>query len=177
MSGMKQALSNTNSRVMTLSDEVSNLKTQVETYDKSINCYSEQYDEIISFNTESDSKVTDLLKRVDYLEKQQAKSEDKLIDIQWRSMRENLIFTGIDEPEGVTENVELTLKAFLRDGMKIERPIEFDRVHRLGRYDNDRKYPRPIIAKFERFKEKEYVRQTAPDMARNMAYESSTHKK
>ena len=163
MSGMKQALSNTNSRVMTLSNEVSNLKTQVETYDQSINCYSEQYDEIISFNTESDSKVTDLLKRVDYLEKQQAKSEDKLIDIQWRSMRENLIFTSIDEPEGVTENVELTLRAFLRDGMKIERPIEFDRVHRLGRYDNDRKYPRPIIAKFERFKEKEYVRQTAPD--------------
>ena len=70
-------------------------------------------------------------------------------------------FTGIDEPEGVTENVELTLRAFLRDGMKIERPIEFDRVHRLGRYDNDREYQRPIIAKFEQFKEKEYVRQTA----------------
>ena len=155
MSGRKQALSNTISRVMTLSDEVSNLKTQVETYDQSINCYREQYDEIISFNTESDSKVTDLLKRVDYLEKQQAKSEDKLIDIQWRSMRENLIFTGIDEPE-VTENVELTLREFFR-GLKIERPIEFDRVHRLGRYDNDRKYAHPIIAKFELFKENEYV--------------------
>ena len=166
MSGMKQALSNTNSRVMKLGDEVSNLKTQVETYDQSINSYSEQYDEIISFNTESDSKMTDLLKRVDDLEIQQAKSEDKLIEVQWRSMRENLIFTGIDEPNlhgGENENVELTLKGFLRDGMKIERPIEFDRVHRLGRYDIDRKYPRPIIAKFERFKEKEYVRQTAPD--------------
>ena len=91
MSGMKQGLSNKNSRVMMLSDEVSNLKTQIETYDQSINSCCEQYDEIISFNTESDSKVTDLLKRVDYLEKQQAKSEDKLIDIQWRNMSQNHI--------------------------------------------------------------------------------------
>ena len=75
---------------MQLSEEVSDLKTKAETYDQNIDCYSDQYDEIISFNTESDSKVNDLLNKVKSLETRQAKSDDKLIDLQWRSMRENL---------------------------------------------------------------------------------------
>ena len=47
--------------------------------------------------------------------------------------------------------------------MKIDKPIEFDRVHRLGRYEFGRKNPRPIIVKSERFKDKEYVRQSTPE--------------
>ena len=124
---------------MQLSKEVSDLKIKAETYDQSKDCYSDQYDEIISFNTESDSKVNDLLNKVKNLETHRAKSDDKLIDLQWRSMRENLIFTAINEltlKEGVFENVELTLRHFLRNDIKIDKPIEFDRVHRLGRYDS-----------------------------------------
>ena len=131
------------------------------------------YDDVITFNTDADSTINDLLKRVDFLEKQQTKHGEKLIDVQWRSMRENLIFTGIDEPtlhDGESENVERTLREFLIDDMKIERSIEFDRVHRLGRVESDRKYPRPIIAKFERFKDKEFVRQSAPDVLYGTKY-------
>lgn len=46
--------------------------------------------------------------------------------------------------------------------MHIQRDINFDRVHRLGKYKRYQKYPRPIIAKFERFKDKEHVRTAAP---------------
>ena len=104
--------------------------------------------------TKSDSKENDRLNRVESLETHQAKSDDKLIDLQWRSIKEK---------KGVFENVELSLRHFLRNDIKIDKPIEFDRVHRLGRYEFGRKYPRPIIAKFERFKDKEYVRQSAPE--------------
>ena len=92
MSVMKQSLSNTNNRVMQFSEEISDLKTKVETYDQSINCYSDQYDEIISFITESDSKVNDLLNSVESLETRHAKSDDTLVDLQWRSMRKKISF-------------------------------------------------------------------------------------
>ena len=54
--------------------------------------------------------------------------------------------------------------------MKIDRYTEFDRVHRLGRHDPSKKYPRPIIAKFEQYNDKEYVRQAAPDALINTGY-------
>ena len=99
----------------------------------------------------------------DELRAKQAKTEEKLIDLQWRGMRENLIFSGIDEPilaRGEYENVELTLRNFLRMEMNITEQIPFDRVHRLGMYN--REQSRPIIAKFERFRDKGYVRKQAP---------------
>ena len=47
--------------------------------------------------------------------------------------------------------------------MKIERYMDVDRVHMLGRHDPLKMYPRPIIAKFERYRSKDNVRQAAPD--------------
>ena len=44
-------------------------------------------------------------------------------------MRDNLIFHGIEETPG--ENCEQKLKMFIKDIMKIEKDIEFHRVHRL----------------------------------------------
>lgn len=99
------------------------------------------------------------------MEQKQKASDDKLMDVQWRSMRENLIFSGIPETElrrGEHENCESLVKEFIRNQMRIEREIEFDRVHRLGRYMQNQRYPRPIIAKFTYFKDKEHVRQAAP---------------
>lgn len=122
--------------------------------------------------SENESKVNVLLNKVEKLESgynelrtQQTMNEEKLTDLQWRGMRENLIFTGIKEPNlprGEYEHTEATLKTFLRDEMNIEKDIAFDRVHRLGKFDRLQKYPRPIIAKFERFKDKESVRLAAP---------------
>ena len=81
---------------------------------------------------------------------QHAKMEEKLIDLQWRSMRENVIFTGIHDPGDPKEDTESTLRTFLTDEMNIHYEIPFDRVHRLGKYESTKS--RPIIAKFERFR-------------------------
>ena len=89
-------------------------------------------------------------------------------------MRDNLIFTGISEPEPEydevsgepePENVEESLRTSLRAEMKINRYIGFHRVHRLNSVEksNSRNEgPKPIIAKFERFCDSEYVRGQAP---------------
>lgn len=165
MNILKQNLSETQTHVLQIDQQMTELKAKVGDYDKSINNYSELCDDIVTSTSETDSKLSYLLKKVESLEASQAKTDDRLVDLQWRSMRENLIFTGIPEPylpEGEFENVEGTLRQFLRDEMDIDRDIAFDRVHRLGRYDMYKKYPRPIIAKFERYRDKEAVRKAAP---------------
>ena len=38
--------------------------------------------------------------------------------------------------------------------MRVTKEIEFDRVHRIGRFRQDQRYPRPIVAKFTYYKDK-----------------------
>ena len=70
-----------------------------------------------------------------------AKMSNEVIDLQCRSMRDNLIFKGVPEPEPVerTEgsegepeyraDVEYTLIKFLKDEMDINDHIGFHKVH------------------------------------------------
>ena len=48
--------------------------------------------------------------------------------------------------------------------MKINRDIKFERVHRVGRKNanRDSRRPRPIVAKFSTYKDRELVRKQAP---------------
>ncbi|XP_041376613.1 uncharacterized protein LOC121389063 [Gigantopelta aegis] len=84
---------------------------------------------------------------------------DCVLDLQTRSMRDNLIFNGIEEKDD--EETEEILQTFLKDKMKIESSINFDRVHRLGRKSTNSTRPRPIVAKFERYKDRENVRRSS----------------
>ena len=103
---------------------------------------------------------------------EQRKSENTITDLQCRSMQDNLIFTNIAEIKYTEvnqyENTEQTLRKFLAEEMGIHKPIEFARVHRLGIYDEltAETSPRPIIAKFERFKDREHVRSLAAETLR-----------
>lgn len=69
---------------------------------------------------------------------------ERHLDLQSRSMRDNLIFTGIDDQE--EENTETVLKDFIKNTLRIEHEISFHRVHRIGRKMNGKS--RPIVAKF-----------------------------
>ena len=54
--------------------------------------------------------------------------------------------------------------------MGISKLIDFDRVHRLGRFRPGQSCPRPIVAKFTFYVDKEYVRQVAPKVLRGTGY-------
>ena len=108
-------------------------------------------------------------------------------------MQENLLFFGIPEPEQQRpntvsneenpirrpepENVEEQLRQFITSELRLEPPesvsnIKFDRVHRLGPIRTERNAkvnPRPIIAKFERFSDRELVRKAGMEINRNPA--------
>lgn len=95
------------------------------------------------------------------------------------------MFFGIDEPEVNTrqsedsgserdqpaENTENILRDFLVHVLKVDQQtegrIKFDRVHRLGRRKRHRNNLRPIVAKFERYTDREVVRKTGMDLNSN----------
>ena len=82
-------------------------------------------------------------------------------------MRENLIFYGIGETENHEAGLysEEVLKNFFEKELEIDTfNIELDRVHRMGKpkfRDDGSKLPRPILAKFQCFKQKEQVKRSA----------------
>ncbi|KAJ8308644.1 hypothetical protein KUTeg_013518 [Tegillarca granosa] len=80
---------------------------------------------------------------------------DKLSNIQARTMRHNLIFTGIPEVYGEEENTENIVKAVIRDKV-------LNRLTLKMRFGNR---PRKIVARFHRFKQRELVRKNARNLA------------
>ena len=172
---MKRSVGNVQLKVSNVDERVNSIQVQMNAYDKSIEHFNNLCDGIVSENSSSSTFLHDLDKRVSKLETdsmdmydQHAKMEEKLIDLQWRSMRENLIFTGIHDPGDPKEDTESTLRTFLSDEMNIHYEIPFDRVHRLGKYESTKS--RPIIAKFERFRDRERVRLAAPKALQGKDY-------
>ena len=71
------------------------------------------------------------------------------------------MFFGIKEED---EDCEEVISDFVHRKMKINRDIKFERVHRVGRKNanRDSRRPRPIVAKFSTYKDRELVRKQAP---------------
>ena len=80
-------------------------------------------------------------------------------------------FYGLTEaPKGEPDNTESKLKDFLKHELSFDNPetvnnIVFDRVPRLERPKRDQSsYPRPIVAKFERYRDRELVRNAGREL-------------
>ncbi|KAM9704524.1 uncharacterized protein ACNS7B_015206 isoform 1-T2 [Menidia menidia] len=106
---------------------------------------------------ESVKSLTEGMSRVS---EENKKIKETVIDLQARSMRDNLVFSGI--PEQPDEDPEHTIKNFIKTQLKLPEEtvnnISFHRVHRLGGKRPDAHRPRPIVAKFEHHKQKLVVR-------------------
>ncbi|XP_045215357.1 uncharacterized protein LOC123565556 [Mercenaria mercenaria] len=99
-------------------------------------------------------------KRYAELEKHNFELENSIIDLQTRSMNNNLICYGIPEPnndENVKEDCESLVKELISTHINLDTTnMEFVRAHRLG---SDRaKKPRGIVVKFQDYKDREKVR-------------------
>ena len=85
----------------------------------------------------------------------------RITDLEFRSMRENLIFYGIPETTG-PENCDDLVKQLIQTKLQIDTSdIIFDRVHRMG--SNSAPKPRPIVGKFHYFSDRENVRNQSYD--------------
>ena len=101
--------------------------------------------------------------RVDNLEETNRKLRDSVIDLKARSMRDNLLFFNIPEEEN--EDTTKMIHKLLEEKLEIQdatHSIKIDRSHRLGKqHHNQRGKPRPIVAKFNFFQDREMIRKNA----------------
>ncbi|XP_041364205.1 uncharacterized protein LOC121379623 [Gigantopelta aegis] len=87
---------------------------------------------------------------------------DNIIDLQCRSMRDNLLFFGINKTRlenGSTENTLDIIKSFIRETMHIESDVCILDAHRFGTSRNGR--PRPIVARFKNLTDRENVKKSS----------------
>jgi len=85
---------------------------------------------------------------------------DEKLYIEVYQRRENLRFYGIGEASGATEkNVKQVLVGFMQNELDISEAdtIEFQRIQRIGRLNPSQDKPRPIIARFLRYSDRELV--------------------
>ena len=95
--------------------------------------------------------------RLDNLEQKNTFLNNRVIDLQARSMRDNLIFYNIKENDG--ENTTEVIHSLLESHFGIEnaKAVKIDRSHRMGRKLQHARKPRAIIAKFNYFQDKQKV--------------------
>ena len=84
----------------------------------------------------------------------------KAADLEDRSKRQNLLFYGLEEEDGETDE---TCKKKIRNLIASKQllhgnaHVRFDRVHRLGRKKINATRPRPIVCRFTFYEDKEYI--------------------
>ena len=97
------------------------------------------------------------------------KLQDRVIDVQSRTMHNNLIFYNMEEAEDYQnkENIvssEKILEAFLKDKLNYKGEIILERAHQIGRVrisPNGRRMSCPLVAKFLSCKKKDKIRRNA----------------
>jgi hypothetical protein len=113
------------------------------------------------------------------LEFEKLKSEnerlsEEVVDLQSRSMRDNLLFFGFSEKssaeERKSENCRERLVEFFTNTLELDHPenIKLDRVHRIGKFTPGKN--RPIVAKFNYYPDKLTVKNVAYDKLQNTDY-------
>ncbi|KAL3993510.1 polymeric immunoglobulin receptor [Sarotherodon galilaeus] len=127
---------------------------------ESLEFSQQQVETLAAENATLRESVKCLTENVTQLNRENKKIKETVIDLQARGMRDNFVFSGI--PEAVGEDADTTVKSFIKTHLKLPedtvKNIVFDRVHRIGPMRAATGRPRPIVAKFGHFKQKEQVK-------------------
>ena len=159
LSWVSASLASIEEKVSRLDEDVQAQKQKTNRVEKK----ASELEESIQFN---ENDTSDLKKELKESKCEINDLRKQLLYLETCSRRENVKFFGIDEVVPVSEvdsppedTGDLVFK-FLENKLRIENPrgrIEFQRVHRLGKPNNSSDKPRPIIARFLRYSDKEMV--------------------
>ncbi|KAK3096697.1 hypothetical protein FSP39_002459 [Pinctada imbricata] len=112
---------------------------------------------------ENHKVVKELRVTVDALTSKCEQSTEEIIDLQCRSMRDNLMFYNI--PEEHDENCSEIIGTFMERNLKIHGAkdgVKIERAHRIGK--RRRGGQRPIVAKFHSFQDRKKVRSASKQL-------------
>ena len=160
---IQSSIANITVKVSDIETKVHTLETKVNTLETSRGFDSESVDALNKKQKEIDSLLTKMKK----LEADQSAKESdlqaKVLDMQCRSMRDNLIFYKIPEAVGETDaDCVQKVVDLIENDLEIEnanRDIKLHRAHRMGKFDPSK--IRPIVAKFAYYPDRENVRKNA----------------
>lgn len=90
---------------------------------------------------------------------------DKQEYLEGQSRRNNIVIDGVPESTGDSwADSEEKVKDIFRQKLQLQRNMEMERVHRIGKPETARSRPRSIIVKFLNFKDKAAVMQRAKNL-------------
>ena len=140
-----------------LEDDIENLKTKTGKMEDVV----KELEESVDFNAEN---ISDLKRDTKGALKELNNLRKQILFLETCSRRKNAIFHGIEEMESSGDSQQLledtreVMYNFTEEHFGIENPqgkIEFQRIHRLGKFNPGKTYP--IIARFLTYSDKESV--------------------
>lgn len=147
-------------KVEEMSEDLSTVKTRITDVEHSVQYYTDTVDDMKSSNTSNNETIQSLQDKMDRSHALNSALREDVLDLKTRSMRDNIVFYNIQETE--EENTESVIRGFCANKLEMGHKmhdIKIDRTHRIGR-----KLPgkcRPIVAKFNFYKDKEEIRHRA----------------
>jgi uncharacterized protein (DUF2267 family)/prefoldin subunit 5 len=158
-----------NTRFSDLDVKVTSIDKRVGEVEKSCTYMSKEFDTTMKKLNETRADIDKMKHSTENFEAEVTKLNkeiktvtERLNDSEFRSMRNNLIFYGIQERPD--ENCENIVKQLINDKIDINaNAFMFDRAHRLGK-PTAANQPRPIVVRFTYHKERETVRTKAYSM-------------
>lgn len=144
-----------------LKRDMNTIQERVSDVEKSQNFINTQFEEnkVAVMNVERD--LNNIKQAVDSAITCNKSLSDDIVDLQARSMRDNLLFFGIDEAadNDVNENCIEAVQKFCAEKLEIDDTLVLERAHRIGKRKQGK--PRPIVVKFNRFQQRETVRHSS----------------
>ena len=114
-------------------------------------------------NTSICTHIHSLQEEIKSFRLEREEMKETILDLRCRSMKNNLIFTGLVETR--REDTEAKLREFLRCELGIDYHIEIGNVHRFGSHQKRESQPvrknRPIVARFIYNRDLQYVLESA----------------
>ena len=153
-----------------LKERISKLEKENESLKESTNYNCNQFVDLkceVQANFPATAKrMSKLEEGVKFLCKKLSEEQERSIKLESHSRRNNLNFFKIEEQQNETiEKTENILRNFIIKELKVDEEemqnISIERDHRIGKPSTT---PRPIIAKFSFFKDKEYIRSKARNL-------------
>ena len=156
---LEQQFSNMNSYIILI-------KQQQSAFETSLSFFSEKFDEQLRSSSRVSEQISDIERETQRLHAECSNLRETVCDLQTRSLRDNLLFTGIKETETLQMDCEKVKKV-----KKVKTQFRYDRIRARAQKKNPQEVrPRPIVACFSRFKDRESVRQAAPRELRGKHY-------
>ncbi|CAL9707674.1 unnamed protein product [Knipowitschia caucasica] len=172
MQSIKDALDGVNSKLQKL-DMLNQLSEDVKDMKQSLEFYIAMVDVLKQENASLRLEVNNLKHLTTELQGNTTKMSESILDLQSRSMRDNIIIHGVHEiVKEAYQVTEQLVKKFMTEQLKMEQTvvqnIQFARAHRIGKPKGAKDKPRPIVAKLAVSKDKSTI------MARGRELKGST---